>query len=218
MRLEAPVAPVTPAQRPTVRGPFLFVGDRTSEREHLVPLLVNGHPNPEGHRFDADRPGRPPGPGRRPRSRFFTPRRVETVERLAAEDLLPAIYFIFSRNGCDEAVRQCFDAGLRLTSSEERVRIRELAEQRTAALSDDDLDVLGHDRWLEAPESERMHLSTLVQQIMSSAAETGGIRASDVPAVLAAGASGVAVVSSVVAAPDVRAATRALRDALDRSR
>ena len=46
----------------------------------------------------------------------------------------------------------------------------------------------------------------------------GGIRASDVPAVLAAGASGVAVVSSVVAAPDVRAATRALRDALDRSR
>jgi thiamine-phosphate pyrophosphorylase len=46
----------------------------------------------------------------------------------------------------------------------------------------------------------------------------GGIRASDVPAVLAAGASGVAVVSSVVAAPDVRAAARALRDALDRAR
>ena len=150
--LRGPTETVLEHRRPIELDPLLFVGDRTSEREHLVPLLVNGHPNPEGHRFDADRPGRPPGPGRRPRSRFFTPRRVETVERLAAEDLLPAIYFIFSRNGCDEAVRQCFDAGLRLTSSEERVRIRELAEQRTAALSDDDLDVLGHDRWLEALE------------------------------------------------------------------
>ena len=38
----------------------------------------------EGHRFDADRPTRRRGPERgRPRSRFRTPRRVETVDRLA---------------------------------------------------------------------------------------------------------------------------------------
>ena len=150
--LRGPTDTVLEHRRPIELDPLLFVGDRTSEREHLVPLLVNGRPNPEGHRFDADRPGRLPGPGRRPRSRFFTPRRVETIERLASEDLLPAIYFIFSRNGCDEAARQCFDAGLRLTQPEERTRIRELAEQRTEALSDDDLDVLGYDRWLEALE------------------------------------------------------------------
>jgi ATP-dependent RNA helicase HelY len=150
--LRGPTETVLEHRRPIELDPLLFVGDRTSEREHLVPLLVGGRPNPEGHRFDADRPSRPPGPGRRPRSRFFTPRRVETIERLASEDLLPAIYFIFSRNGCDEAARQCFDAGLRLTEPEERLRIRELAEQRTAALGDDDLDVLGYDRWLEALE------------------------------------------------------------------
>jgi thiamine-phosphate pyrophosphorylase len=45
----------------------------------------------------------------------------------------------------------------------------------------------------------------------------GGIHAGDVEAVLAAGASGVAVVSSVVAAADVREAAREIRDALDRS-
>jgi thiamine-phosphate diphosphorylase len=45
----------------------------------------------------------------------------------------------------------------------------------------------------------------------------GGIRAGDVEAVLAAGAAGVAVVSSVVAAADVRAAAREIRDALDRA-
>jgi len=45
----------------------------------------------------------------------------------------------------------------------------------------------------------------------------GGIDPARVASVLAAGASGIAVLSSVVCAPDPRAATRALRDALDRA-
>ena len=86
----------------------MLVGDRTAERDHLVPLLVDGRPNPEGHRFDARSAGaRAAGPGDDRASRFFTPRRLETVERLDDEGLLPAIYFIFSRNGCDEAARYC---------------------------------------------------------------------------------------------------------------
>ena len=150
--LRGPTETVLEYTRPIELDPLLFVGDRSSEREHLVPLLVGGHTNPEGHRFDADRPTQTRGQRPRQRSRFFTPRRVETIERLASDDLLPAIYFIFSRNGCDEAARQAFDAGLRLTEPHERPRIRELAEARTEALSDADLDVLGYDRWLEALE------------------------------------------------------------------
>ena len=38
--------------------------------------------------------------------------------------MLPAVYFIFSRKGCDEAVRQCVNAGLRLTTPEDRKLIR----------------------------------------------------------------------------------------------
>ena len=151
--LRGPTHTVLEHRRPIELDPLLFVGDRTAEREHLVPLIVNGATNPEGHRFDAEQQQRGSSPQqRRPRSRFFTPRRVETIERLAAENLLPAIYFIFSRNGCDEAVRQCFDAGLRLTEPEERVRIRQLVDARTASLSDADLDVLGYDHWLEGLE------------------------------------------------------------------
>ncbi len=151
--LRGPTDTVIEHERPIRLDPLMLVGDRSSEREHLVPLLVNERPNPEGHRFDVDRPVHRGGPRGRPRSRFFTPRRLETVERLEAEGLLPAIYFIFSRNGCDDAARQCMIAGLRLTDSADRARIRALAEHRTRSLGDDDLDVLGYDSWLSTLES-----------------------------------------------------------------
>src|SRR5690606_11780916 len=48
----------------------------------------------------------------RPRSRFAPPTRAQIVEQLDREGLLPAITFIFSRAGCDEAVRQCVGSGL----------------------------------------------------------------------------------------------------------
>ncbi len=71
---------------------------------------------------------------------------------LDERDMLPALYFIFSRIGCEEAVAACLDAGLRLTTPDERVRIRAIVDEHTAALSDDDLDVLGYDRWSAALE------------------------------------------------------------------
>ena len=41
----------------------------------------------------------------RGRRRYATPRRLEVVEHLEDEDLLPAICFVFSRRGCDDAAR-----------------------------------------------------------------------------------------------------------------
>jgi len=81
-----------------------------------------------------------------------TPSRVQVVERLAAETLLPAIVFVFSRAGCDAAVQQCLVGGLRLTSPEERAEIRAVVEQRTRDLPEDDLGVLGYWEWLEGLE------------------------------------------------------------------
>ena len=65
------------------------------------------------------------------------------TERLRDDDMLPAIYFIFSRAACDDAAKACVDAGLRLTSPDERIRVRSIAEGHVTALSDADLDVLG---------------------------------------------------------------------------
>src|SRR3990172_10490374 len=67
--------------------------------------------------------------------------------------MLPAIYFIFSRAGCDAATHRLLDAGIRLTDVSERKAIREIAEKRTEHLGDDDLVVLGYDRWLAGLEA-----------------------------------------------------------------
>ncbi|HEV7534682.1 MAG TPA: helicase-related protein, partial [Acidimicrobiia bacterium] len=89
----------------------------------------------------------------RPRGRLFTPRRVETVDRLDDEGMLPAIYFIFSRAGCDQAVDACLASGLRLTTPEDREQIRAIAERHVESLSDADLDLLGYGSWLAGLEA-----------------------------------------------------------------
>jgi hypothetical protein len=75
------------------------------------------------------------------------------IDALRERELLPVIYFIFSRAACDDAVRACLDAGLRLTELEERRRIRDIVEDHVAALSDDDLAVLGYDRFMAGLEA-----------------------------------------------------------------
>jgi ATP-dependent RNA helicase HelY len=137
--------------RPVELVNLFAVGDKSSERLQVIPTLVDGRPNPEGHRFDADQRRQPPVRGRARRP-FFTPSRLEVVERLRDDGMLPAIFFIFSRNACDDSVRACLAAGLRLTDHEERARIRQIAEARTASLSDTDLQVLRYDEWLEGLE------------------------------------------------------------------
>ena len=82
--------------------------------------------------------------------RNWVPSRVEVIERLEEASLLPAIYFIFSRAGCDQALVQCRAANLRLTSHQERERIREFLDLRVADLDAADLEALG---WAELAES-----------------------------------------------------------------
>jgi len=142
-------------ERPVELRNLYLVGDRRSEQPMLLPTLVDGRPNVEAERLDDDdgRGRGPRGGQRRPRRRFYTPRRTEVIELLGERDMLPALYFIFSRAGCDEAAAACLDAGLRLTTPDERSRIREIVAERTAGLTDDDLDVLRFDRWSAALEA-----------------------------------------------------------------
>ncbi|OLT29258.1 RNA helicase [Nocardiopsis sp. CNR-923] len=89
----------------------------------------------------------------RPRTRYAPPARPAIVGELDDAGLLPAITFIFSRAGCDDAVRQCVAAGLVLTTPEEAARIREYAQTRCADIPPADLAVLGFEGWLRALES-----------------------------------------------------------------
>ncbi|MDX3075151.1 DEAD/DEAH box helicase [Streptomyces sp. NPDC088354] len=107
----------------------------------------NGRDRRAGKMREADRER-----DRRQQRRIWTPSRVEVIERLDAEGLLPAITFIFSRAGCESAVQQCLYAGLRLNSEENRARVRAIVEERTKSIPDEDLHVLGYFEWLEGLE------------------------------------------------------------------
>jgi ATP-dependent RNA helicase HelY len=82
--------------------------------------------------------------------RVYVPRREEVVEVLAEQGMLPAIYFVFSRAGCDRSVEWVMRSGLRLTEPEEADRIREFAEMRAAWMDHDDLVTLGFYDFVDA--------------------------------------------------------------------
>ncbi len=89
------------------------------------------------------------GGGFRHHRGFRGPSRAQIVERLDSQGLLPAITFIFSRAGCDGAVRQCLASGVRLTTREERLQIRAVVERGVAQIPDRDLATLGYHEWSE---------------------------------------------------------------------
>jgi ATP-dependent RNA helicase HelY len=140
-------SPVIEDRRPVDLHNLYLLGDRSAERLLLFPTLVDGRPNPEVTTLDG-KGLRPPGQRGRPGGRFFTPRRAEAVDLLSENDMLPAIYFIFSRAACDDAVVQCQREGLRLTTPEERRQIRAIAEAHVDALSDADLRALDYSTWI----------------------------------------------------------------------
>ncbi|MFG6401336.1 DEAD/DEAH box helicase [Microbacterium sp. P04] len=75
--------------------------------------------------------------------------RPDVIKLLERANLLPAIFFIFSRVGCEAAVQQVRRSGLRLTTPEERTEIRRVVQERTRNLLEEDLAVLGFWEWRE---------------------------------------------------------------------
>ena len=108
------------------------------------------------HRSQGDRSGGPrPSKGATRPLRSADMQRIERVDRpqvvelLARANLLPAIFFIFSRAGCEGAVQQVRRSGVRLTDRDERDEIRRIVDERTLTLPDEDLAVLGFWEWRE---------------------------------------------------------------------
>ena len=63
---------------------------------------------------------------------------LQVVERLRAGGMLPAIYFIFSRRGCREALSRCAVHGLDLTDHSEKLSVDAELSRRIEAIADDD--------------------------------------------------------------------------------
>ena len=125
--------------------------------KELLPLFVDRHGdlasggrvNPELRMLEGGSRGdRRRSRGGPPRRRTRRVSRADIARALDETSLLPAIVFIFSRNGCDQAVRQCLYEGIGLTTREERAEIRRVAHAVVEQLSDEDRRVLGVREWI----------------------------------------------------------------------
>jgi ATP-dependent RNA helicase HelY len=114
-------------------------------RDDWASTRVRDRRAPRDRRGDRRGGRRNVGNGRR----VWVPSRHQMVERLDRSGLLPAIVFIFSRAGCDAAVRQCLEANLRLTTPAERDEIHDFVETACADLPAEDLEVLGYHDFLD---------------------------------------------------------------------
>ena len=63
---------------------------------------------------------------------------LPVVDRLRGREFVPAIYFIFSRRGCREALARCAGHGFDLTTPAEKAQIDELVKQRLEQIEDRD--------------------------------------------------------------------------------
>lgn len=156
------IRPVPLEQHMLVRGDLLpLFDDRVGAgvaqvNRELLRLRSGGSGGYDGGRRPGDRHGGPNGRRGGPRSggsgfgrgadRIDRP---QVVELLGRANLLPAIFFIFSRAGCDGAVAQTRRARVRLTSTEERAEIRAVIADRTHSLPEEDLAALGFWEWRE---------------------------------------------------------------------
>ncbi len=161
--------PVPLEQHVLVRGDLLPLFD---DRAGVATAMVNQElmriRSPKGATYEGNRraiemrshrghtyPGKRPHKGGQRPVRSANIQRIERLDRpdvvqlLARANLLPAIFFIFSRVGCEAAVQQVRRSGVRLTSREERDEIRQIVDERLRTLQDEDLAVLGYWEWRE---------------------------------------------------------------------
>ena len=157
--VRGPTRVVIEDQRPVRLDNLYFVSDLTNDTLRLLPTIIDGQPNDDAVRLDASaarhRTDRRherglKGSGAR---KLATPGRIETVERLHDLELLPAIFFIFSRAQCEQAAQQIVEAGIVLTDADERDRIKEIVDHRLGGLVASDLHVLGFSKFVAQLES-----------------------------------------------------------------
>jgi ATP-dependent RNA helicase HelY len=128
-------------------------GGATREHRERASQALGGVPNPDVVMLE--RRARQRGPvrskGRRGPSgvKLRWPSRPQVVEELAHRTWLPAILFVFSRQGCEAAVEQLLLAGVRLTSAHERDEIAALVDTLVGDLPEADLRVLNFAQWRE---------------------------------------------------------------------
>ena len=128
-----------------LRGHFLASEKRRNYQLTNIEILKNGKPNTKGQIFKNTYRGRE----RQNSKRWTTPRRSEIVAELKKLEMLPAIYFIFSRKGCDEARDSMVRYVGALNNKNDGKKARAYAEEKFQLLTVEEKRILRVDSLLE---------------------------------------------------------------------
>ena len=95
-------------------------------------------------------PTRGRGGRQRGRPTDLRPVRSDVIEGLSKRDMLPAIYFLFSRAACRDSVDRWLDEGRSLVSKEESEKIIEFVDEKVRMIDEADLECLGYSSFRKA--------------------------------------------------------------------
>ena len=158
---------VAETRRPVPLTNLYAVSRRRSRVPQLLEVLVgnNARPNPAGAKFDVPKvlltsgtrhPKGHRGRNHRGASRevlrrlpWQTPRQDALVAEMGERELLPAIWFTFSRAGCDKAAARLAASAGALVGPHEAEAISAEIEKGLAGLSPADREALHVDRWAD---------------------------------------------------------------------
>ena len=140
---------ITRDTRPVPLKGHFFAAEKSRHYQlSRIEILKNGEPNSRGQIFSNSHRGRE----KQNSKRWTTPRRSEIIAELKKLEMLPAIYFIFSRKGCDEAR----DAMVRyvgsLNNEDEGKKARDYAEEKFGLLTEEEKRILRVDLLVEGLE------------------------------------------------------------------
>lgn len=134
--------------RPVELHDHFLIFDKRHRRLQEFRTLRNGESNYEVERYLSKMRGQR---HRGPKSRggdVGRPRRGEVITHLDQGDRLPAIFFVFSRQGCDDAVQNALEHGLDFLDGREKQRVETIVEQHVGDLAQADLSLLNFEGWL----------------------------------------------------------------------
>lgn len=150
-RVHPPTALVIEEHRPIPLHHLYTVGNLQDEPPLLLPMFDGAQISEVAVRHDGVR-NTTRGEGRRVRDvrRPVTPRRATLLEALRADGLIPAIWFMLSRGGCERAVDELLTAGVSFNDPDEAWRARDMADAAMARLPQQDQRVIDPTRWRAA--------------------------------------------------------------------
>ncbi|MGI8791839.1 MAG: DEAD/DEAH box helicase [Acidimicrobiales bacterium] len=140
-------------ERPVPLHHLYAIGNLQAHPPLLLPMYANGQINEVAVRHDGQRHDTR-GEGRRVRDvkRPVAPDRPTLLTELRDRDLIPAIWFMLSRSGCERGVDELLDAGVSLNTPDEASRAGQLADAALGGLPPADQLAINPFRWRAALE------------------------------------------------------------------